>query len=97
MSGFGRFCDAQASCTFVNPTASWTPNEFLLRWPSTSGSFETTFSGEVCALAVAPNGRVTCTLSQEEDAGFIEDNIDLMDAADDILLTEANADTSACC
>ena len=54
-------------------------------------------AGEVCALAVAPNGRVTCTLSQEEDAGFTEDNIDLMDAADDILLTEANADTSACC
>jgi len=24
--------------------------------------------GEVCALAVAPNGRVACTLSQEEDA-----------------------------
>ena len=51
--------------------------------------------GEVCALAVAPNGRVACTLSQEDDAGFIEDNIDLMVTADDILLTEANADTSA--
>ena len=31
-----------------------------------------------------------------EDTGFIEDNIDLMDAADNLLLTEANADGSTC-
>ena len=29
--------------------------------------------GEVCAPAVAPYGRVACTLSKEKDAGFIED------------------------
>ena len=29
-----------------------------------------------------------------EDAGFIEDNIDLMDTADNLLLTKANADRS---
>ena len=51
--------------------------------------------GGVYALAVAPNGRVACALSQEEDANFIEDNIDLMVTADDLLLTEANADTPA--
>ena len=32
-----------------------------------------------------------------KDAGFIEDNIDLMDTADDLLLTEANDDKSTCC
>ena len=53
-------------------------------------------AGEVCALAVAPNGRVAYTLGQEEDAGFIEDKIDLMDTADDLLLTEANADRYTC-
>ena len=31
-----------------------------------------------------------------ENAGFIEDNIDLMDTADDLLLTEANADRYTC-
>ena len=69
----------------------------FVRWQK-SGVFLAAPHGrdrEVCALDTAPNERVACTPSQEDDAGFIEDNIDLMVTADDLLLTEANADTPA--